>query len=82
MARASVLLLLSLAVAHALRLAPSAPPRAVRAAAPRMLDAPIKEKIDGLIEANPVMVFMKGNKLFPQCGFSNTVGRLRGRFEL
>ena len=32
-----------------------------------------KEKIHKLIEANPVMVFMKGTKLMPQCGFSNNV---------
>ena len=30
-------------------------------------------KIKNLIESNPVMVFMKGTKLMPQCGFSNNV---------
>ena len=30
-------------------------------------------KIKQLIQENPVMVFMKGNKLMPQCGFSNNV---------
>ena len=33
----------------------------------------IKEKIQKLIDSNPVMVFMKGTKLMPQCGFSNNV---------
>ena len=33
----------------------------------------IKEKIQNLINSNPVMVFMKGTKLMPQCGFSNNV---------
>ena len=33
----------------------------------------IKDKIKNLIEANPIMVFMKGTKLMPQCGFSNNV---------
>ena len=33
----------------------------------------IKNKIQNLIEANPIMVFMKGTKLMPQCGFSNNV---------
>ena len=33
----------------------------------------IKDKIQKLIDANPVMVFMKGTKLMPQCGFSNNV---------
>ena len=32
-----------------------------------------KDKIQTLIKSNPVMVFMKGNKLMPQCGFSNNV---------
>ncbi len=32
-----------------------------------------KEKIDKLLEQNKIMVFMKGNKLMPQCGFSNNV---------
>ena len=32
-----------------------------------------KVKIQTLIESNPVMVFMKGTKLMPQCGFSNNV---------
>lgn len=32
-----------------------------------------KAKIDSLIEQNKVLVFMKGNKLMPQCGFSNNV---------
>jgi monothiol glutaredoxin len=26
-----------------------------------------------LVEENKIMVFMKGNKLMPQCGFSNNV---------
>ena len=32
-----------------------------------------KEKIDTLIDTNKIMVFMKGTKLMPQCGFSNNV---------
>ena len=32
-----------------------------------------KYKIQKLIDSNPVMVFMKGTKLMPQCGFSNNV---------
>ena len=27
-----------------------------------------KERIEALIENHPVILFMKGNKLFPQCG--------------
>ncbi|MEB3291750.1 MAG: Grx4 family monothiol glutaredoxin [Synechococcales bacterium] len=32
-----------------------------------------KERIESLINDNKIMVFMKGNKLMPQCGFSNNV---------
>lgn len=30
-------------------------------------------KIDNLLQENKIMVFMKGTKLMPQCGFSNNV---------
>ncbi len=33
----------------------------------------LQEKIDKLIKDNKIMVFMKGTKLMPQCGFSNNV---------
>lgn len=33
----------------------------------------LKERIDGLVKQNKILVFMKGNKLMPQCGFSNNV---------
>ena len=33
----------------------------------------VKEKIENLINSSPLMVFMKGTKLMPQCGFSNNV---------
>ena len=32
-----------------------------------------RDKIQKLIDSNPLMVFMKGTKLMPQCGFSNNV---------
>lgn len=32
-----------------------------------------KNQIQELIKLNPIMVFMKGTKLMPQCGFSNNV---------
>lgn len=32
-----------------------------------------KARIDQLVQNNKVIVFMKGNKLMPQCGFSNNV---------
>jgi monothiol glutaredoxin len=33
----------------------------------------VKEKIDNLVTQNKIMIFMKGTKLMPQCGFSNNV---------
>lgn len=32
-----------------------------------------QERIENLINNNKIAVFMKGNKLMPQCGFSNNV---------
>jgi monothiol glutaredoxin len=37
------------------------------------MTADVKERIESLINNNKIMVFMKGNKLMPQCGFSNNV---------
>jgi len=31
----------------------------------------LKERIDNLLQQNKIVVFMKGSKLMPQCGFSN-----------
>jgi len=33
----------------------------------------LKTRIDKLVQENKIMVFMKGTKLMPQCGFSNNV---------
>ncbi|WP_414575919.1 Grx4 family monothiol glutaredoxin [Anabaena sp. CCY 9402-a] len=33
----------------------------------------VQEKIDNLVNQNKILVFMKGTKLMPQCGFSNNV---------
>ena len=37
------------------------------------MEATTKQRIDDLVATSPVFVFMKGNKLMPQCGFSNNV---------
>jgi monothiol glutaredoxin len=37
------------------------------------MDSQTQQRIEGLIASSPVFVFMKGNKLMPQCGFSNNV---------
>ena len=31
----------------------------------------VNERIDALVKANEVVLFMKGNALFPMCGFSS-----------
>jgi monothiol glutaredoxin len=33
----------------------------------------VKQRIEDLINQNKIVVFMKGTKLMPQCGFSNNV---------
>ena len=37
------------------------------------MDSELKQKIQGMIDSQRVVLFMKGNKLFPQCGFSARV---------
>jgi len=37
------------------------------------MDSQVQQRIEALIASSPVYVFMKGNKLMPQCGFSNNV---------
>jgi monothiol glutaredoxin len=34
------------------------------------MDAALKDRIEALIGQTRVILFMKGNKMFPQCGFS------------
>ena len=42
------------------------------------MDEALKERILGLTRSNRVVLFMKGNKMFPQCGFSaHVVGLLK-----
>ncbi len=31
----------------------------------------VNERIDGIVKTNDVVLFMKGTRLFPQCGFSS-----------
>ncbi len=33
----------------------------------------VKQRIEKLVKDNKILVFMKGSKLMPQCGFSNNV---------
>lgn len=41
--------------------------------APTALTPELKTTLDKVVTSNKVVVFMKGTKDFPQCGFSNTV---------
>lgn len=35
-----------------------------------MMDDATRERIDAMVRDNPVVLFMKGTRLFPRCGFS------------
>ncbi len=37
------------------------------------MDPNTHSRIEALVKSSPVLVFMKGTKLMPQCGFSNNV---------
>lgn len=37
------------------------------------MSEPVFERIQNEISSNPVMLYMKGNAMFPQCGFSARV---------
>ena len=37
------------------------------------MDPALRERIQGIVDAHPVVLFMKGSRLFPRCGFSATV---------
>lgn len=39
-------------------------------------DAPARAKIEELIKNSKIVLFMKGTRLFPSCGFSNTAIRI------
>jgi monothiol glutaredoxin len=37
------------------------------------MDSALQARIEALVASSPIVVFMKGSKLMPQCGFSNNV---------
>ena len=37
------------------------------------MDSDTRSRIDQLVNSHSILVFMKGTKLMPQCGFSNNV---------
>ena len=49
------------------------------------MDDQLRQRLQGLVEGHKIVLFMKGTKSFPQCGFSATVvevlKRLDAQFE-
>jgi monothiol glutaredoxin len=45
------------------------------------MDDALKAKIEGILAEKPIVVFMKGTKNFPQCGFSATVVEVMKRMD-
>ncbi len=41
-----------------------------------------KQRIQDLVDENPVLLFMKGSKIFPQCGFSSTAVQILNTFGI
>ena len=46
------------------------------------MDSNTRSKIESLINSKPIFVFMKGNKLMPQCGFSSRVAGILNYLEV
>jgi len=44
--------------------------------------ASVHYRIQELVEKHPVLLFMKGTKIFPQCGFSNTASQILHSFNI
>ena len=42
----------------------------------------VLDRIDGMVNAEPIVLFMKGNPAFPQCGFSSTCVQILDRLSL
>eukprot|EP00977_Amphora_coffeiformis_P016485 scaffold5111_cov166-Amphora_coffeaeformis.AAC.5 len=47
-----------------------------------MADDATQSRIQELVDKNPVLLFMKGSKLFPQCGFSNTAVQILNSYGI
>lgn len=45
------------------------------------MDEATKTRIQGIIDEHPIVLFMKGTRTFPQCGFSATVVEVMKRME-
>ena len=47
-----------------------------------MADNDVFDRIQGEIDANPVMLYMKGTPMFPQCGFSARVVQILSHLQV
>ncbi|HUB15779.1 MAG TPA: Grx4 family monothiol glutaredoxin [Acetobacteraceae bacterium] len=47
-----------------------------------MAENDVFDRIQGEIETNPVMLYMKGTPMFPQCGFSARVVQILSHLEV
>ena len=45
------------------------------------MDDAVKTRIQGILDEHPIVVFMKGTRNFPQCGFSATVVEVMKRMD-
>eukprot|EP00956_Cyclotella_meneghiniana_P012212 scaffold17328_cov74-Cyclotella_meneghiniana.AAC.7 len=57
-------------------------PRTITSSLSLSLDDSTQSKIQTLVDENPVLLFMKGTKLFPQCGFSNTACQILQSYNI
>ncbi|NEO34681.1 MAG: glutaredoxin, partial [Symploca sp. SIO3C6] len=42
----------------------------------------LQQRIESTIKSNKIVVFMKGSKLMPQCGFSNNVVQILNQLSV
>jgi monothiol glutaredoxin len=47
-----------------------------------MADSDVLDRIQGEINQNPVMLYMKGTPMFPQCGFSARVVQILSHLQV
>jgi monothiol glutaredoxin len=45
------------------------------------MDEQLKQRLQGLVDSHKIVLFMKGTKSFPQCGFSATVVEVLKRLD-
>jgi len=78
----SILLLAAVLLAPSSAFAPTYPSSSIRTALFLSSDDPTQSRIQTLVDDNPVLLFMKGTKLFPQCGFSNTACQILQSYNI